>query len=82
VRFANDTQWANVKIGTLILIYNDADMSPAVTALTVDTSDSNNDCVFVIPVSSALLDKNTTLPASSGTMTTYNLECFRYGQYG
>jgi hypothetical protein len=73
VRFANINQWASVKIGTLILIYNDADVSPAVAALAVDTSDSNNDCVYIVPVSSAVLDKNTTLPASNGTMTTYNV---------
>lgn len=73
VRFANVSQWANVKIGTLILVYNDAETSAATSALTVDTTDANNDCVFVVPVSSSLLDKNITLPVSAGTMTTYNV---------
>lgn len=82
VRFASVSQWANVKIGTLILIYNDADISSSVASLTVDTTDSNSDCVFVVPVSSSLLEKNTTLPASAGVMTTYNVGGTIYSSTG
>ncbi len=71
VKFDSIPQWANVKIGTLILIYNDADMSSAVSALPVDTTDVNGDCVYIIPISSGVLLKNITLPVSNGSMTTY-----------
>ncbi len=71
VKFDSIPQWANVKIGTLILIYNDADMSSAVSALPVDTIDANGDCVYIIPISSGVLLKNITLPVSNGSMTTY-----------
>lgn len=71
VRFPAISQWANVKIGTLIVIYNEADVNANVAALGVDTNDANGDCVFVIPASSSVLEKNTTLPASSGNMTSY-----------
>ncbi|MFN8322921.1 MAG: T9SS type A sorting domain-containing protein [Chitinophagales bacterium] len=82
VRFANVSQWANVKIGTLILIYNDLETSAATDALTVDTTDANADCVFVVPVSSSVLDKNVTLPVSAGTMTTYNVGGTVYSSTG
>ncbi len=71
VRFDSIAQWANVKIGSLILIYNDADTSGTVHALSVDTNDANNDYLYVIPVSSSVIEKNVTLPASNGNMTTY-----------
>ncbi len=71
VRFDSIAQWANVKIGSLILIYNDADTSSSVHALTVDPTDANGDCVYIVPVNSPVLQKNTTLPASNGSMTTY-----------
>ena len=82
VRFANISQWANVKIGTLILIYNDADKSPATTALTADSTDANSDCVYILPIGSSLLDKNTTLPANAGSMTTYNVAGTPYSAAG
>ncbi len=82
VRFANIAQWASVKIGSLILIYNDADMSPAVAALGVDTNDVNGNCVYVVPISSAVLDKNNNIPASSGTMVSYALGSPTYTSTG
>lgn len=71
VKFDSVANWANVKIGSLILVYNDADMSAPTAALTADETDSNNDCVYIVPVSSPLLLKNVTLPLSGSTMTTY-----------
>lgn len=67
VRFDSIPQWANVKIGSLILVYNDVD----ITNLTNDETDANNDFIYIVPLSSTRLQKNSTLPASSGTMTTY-----------
>lgn len=81
-RFDSINQWANVKIGSLILIYNDADMSAPVSALTVDTTDANNDGVYIVPVSSSVIQKNITLPASNGTMTTYGVPGTVYSPTG
>lgn len=67
VRFDSIAQWANVKIGSLIVVYDNANIS----SFTNDISDSNNDQVYIVPVSSSVLQKNTTLPASGGSMTTY-----------
>ncbi len=82
VRFDSIPLWANVKIGTLILIYNDADTSSATAALTIDTNDANNDCVYIVPISSSVLQKNTTLPASNGTMATYSVSGTVYSSSG
>lgn len=67
VRFANIPQWANVKIGTLILIYNDADVSTATAALTPDETDANADCRYILPISSTTLEKNTTDPNTTSS---------------
>jgi len=82
VRFDSIAQWANVKIGSLILVYNDADTSGAVHSLSVDTNDANGDCVYIIPVSSSVLQKNSTLPASNGSMTTYGVAGTTYSPTG
>ncbi|MFN8299634.1 MAG: gliding motility-associated C-terminal domain-containing protein [Chitinophagales bacterium] len=81
-KFDSIPQWANVKIGSIILVYNDAEMSPATTALTADPSDANGDCVYIVPISSSVLLKNTTLPASGGTMTTYAVAGTPYSTTG
>ncbi|MFN8288058.1 MAG: gliding motility-associated C-terminal domain-containing protein [Chitinophagales bacterium] len=70
-KFDSIPQWANVKIGAIILIYNDADVSPATAALSPDETDANSDCVYIVPISSSSILKNVTLPTSGGTMTTY-----------
>ena len=82
VRFDSIAQWASVKIGTLILVYNDADTSAAVHALAVDTTDANHDCVYIVPVSSSVLQKNTTLPGNNGTMSTYAVAGTPYSATG
>ncbi len=81
-RFDSIAQWANVKLGSLILIYNDADVSSAVAALSVDTNDADNDLVYIIPVSSSVIQKNITLPASNGSMTTYAVPGTVYSAIG
>lgn len=82
VKFDSIAQWANVKIGSLILIYNDGDVGASVSALTNDVSDSNNDCVYIVPVSSSVLRKNTDLPLSGNTMTTYAVPGTTYSGVG
>lgn len=65
VRFANIAQWSAVKIGSIILVYNDAEVGAAVSALTDDISDANADCRYIIPISSSVFEKNTTQPSTS-----------------
>lgn len=82
VKFDSIAQWANVKIGSLILIYNDADVGTAVGNLTNDVSDSNNDCVYVVPVSSSVLRKNNDLPSNGNGMATYAVPGTTYSGVG
>lgn len=53
VRFTNDAQWQNVPTGSIIVIYNGGDKNSSIPA--DDPSDSNNDKVYILPVSSSLL---------------------------
>lgn len=65
VRFTNDPLWSAVPIGTIILIYNDADRDPALPA-TDDLSLSDGNCRLVIPISNcSLFEKHTTLPSTA-----------------
>lgn len=81
-RFDSIPQWASVKIGTLIVIYNNTDKGPAISALADDVNDSNGDCVYIIPINSSVIQKNTTLPANNGTMTTYATSSANYSSTG
>lgn len=61
IRFTQDALWSAVPIGTLIVIYNDADPNPAVPAADLSLGDGN--CRLIIPVSNCtLIEKNTTTP--------------------
>ncbi len=55
IRFSNAAQWANVPTGSLILIYNNADVNPLVPA--VDPSDlAPHDSIYILPANSPLLE--------------------------
>lgn len=60
IRFSNDAFWQCINPGTIILIYNDNDINPGVPANDVSNTDAN--CTFVIPVSSALFDRHESAP--------------------
>ncbi len=81
-RFDSIAQWTNVKIGAIILIFNDGDMNTNVSGLAIDTNDANNDCVYVIPISSSVIEKNITLPVSNGSMSTYAVPGTTYTSAG
>jgi gliding motility-associated-like protein len=67
VRFSQDPLWSAVPIGTLIVIYNDADINSTVPANDLSLSDGN--CRLVIPVSNcALLEKHTTTPSTASAV--------------
>ncbi|MBS1634325.1 MAG: T9SS type B sorting domain-containing protein [Bacteroidetes bacterium] len=64
IRFKNDPFWSCIPIGTIILIYNDADQNANIPAQDVSMSDGN--CRLVIPISNCtLLEKQTTQPSTS-----------------
>ncbi|MBK7130813.1 MAG: gliding motility-associated C-terminal domain-containing protein [Crocinitomicaceae bacterium] len=62
-RFANDPFWSCIPAGTLIVIYNDADINGSMPAQDISMADGN--CTLVIPISSTLFDRHNTLPSSS-----------------
>lgn len=68
-RFSSAAQWANVRMGSIIVIYNESDPNPSIPA--DDETDSNHDCVYILPGSSTYLDHNTTMPTGTLTFTTY-----------
>lgn len=78
VRFKNIPFWQNIKIGTLILIYDDESTStnPLIPANDLNANDGN--CRLVIPYSNTtLIEKHATQPGISnssfpGISTTFN----------
>jgi gliding motility-associated-like protein len=67
IKLTNDALWSCVPAGTIILIYNDADLNPLVPAQDLSLTDGN--CLLVIPISNCtLFDKNTVQP-TVGTST-------------
>ena len=59
VRFSFNPLWACVPLGTIILIYNDADANPNIPANDISLSDGN--CTIIAPISNInLFDKNLT----------------------
>lgn len=62
-RFSNDPLWSCVELGTIILIYNDADPNPEIPADDLSTSDGN--CVIIAPISdTSLFEFNSTTPGA------------------
>ncbi len=62
MRFSNNTLWSCVPVGTIIVLFNDADPNPAVPAIDVSLSDGN--CRLIVPISNALIETNTTTPGA------------------
>lgn len=63
VRFSFDPLWQCVPLGTIILIYNDADPNPLLPAVDISLSDGN--CRIVAPISNTnLFESNATTPGA------------------
>ena len=63
VRFSLDPFWSNIPIGTIILIYNDAQPEPTIPADDLDMTDGN--CLIVAPISNTtLFESNATTPGA------------------
>jgi gliding motility-associated-like protein len=67
VRFANNAFWSCIPQGTIIVVYNNSDVNPALPAN--DLSMSDNNCKLVIPINSTLFEGQST--STSTSITTY-----------
>lgn len=67
VRFKNDPFWQCIPIGTILVIYNDLDLNISLPPNDLSLTDGN--CRLIIPVSSTLLEHETTSPTT--TSSTY-----------
>ena len=64
IRFSFDSFWSCIPLGTIIVIYNDADPNVGLPANDLSMSDGN--CKIVAPISNAtLFEKNTTTPGAA-----------------
>ncbi len=64
VRFSQDPLWSCVPLGTIIVIYNDADPNPSLPANDLSMADGN--CKIIAPISSTtLFEKNATTPGAA-----------------
>ena len=63
VRFSFDPLWACIPLGTIIVIYNDADPNPNMPANDLSLTDGN--CSIIAPINNPLLfERNTTTPGA------------------
>ena len=63
IRFSNDALWSCVELGTIIVIYNDADPNPEMPADDLTTADGN--CTIIAPISNTtLFEQNGTTPGA------------------
>jgi gliding motility-associated-like protein len=65
MRFANISLWSCVKIGTIIVVYNQNDINPALPP--DDLIDTDNNCRFIIPHTSNLFETDTVAPNTSSS---------------
>ncbi len=76
VRLKNISFWSCIPIGTMILIYNDADQNPLIPLQDLSMTDGN--CKLVIPVSDCtLLERHVTQPSNGSAVypTTAYVNC-------
>lgn len=73
VRFAQIAQWSCIPVGTMIVIYNPNDPHPLLPA--DDSTDVNEDGVFVLPITNSLLEiyRNAPNHITCNNYTTYNI---------
>lgn len=62
VRFSQNPIWACIPLGTIILIYNNADRNPAIPADDLSMTDGN--CTIIAPLNSTLFESNVTTPGA------------------
>jgi gliding motility-associated-like protein len=62
VRFSQNPIWACIPLGTIILIYNNADRNLAIPPDDLSMSDGN--CTIIAPLNSTLFESNVTTPGA------------------
>jgi gliding motility-associated-like protein len=68
MRFANVANWSKVPYGSIILVYNDGDKNGSIT-MADDVTDANKDYVYIVPASSVMMERHTSLPVSPSSST-------------
>ncbi len=68
-RFKNIPEWSKIPYGSIILIYNNADRNLKIPVGSDDPTDVNHDYVYVLPITSDLLEQNINEPISPSTFT-------------
>lgn len=64
VRFSFNSLWSCVPVGTIIVIYNNADRNPTIPPDDLSLSDGN--CTIIAPIgNTTLFEKNTTTPGAA-----------------
>ncbi|MBX2887391.1 MAG: gliding motility-associated C-terminal domain-containing protein [Ferruginibacter sp.] len=66
-RFKNISEWSKIPYGSIILIYNNADRNLKIPVGSDDPTDVNHDYVYVLPITSDLLEQNINEPISPST---------------
>jgi gliding motility-associated-like protein len=65
IRFSQNSIWACVPLGSIILLYNDADKNSAIT-LADDLSMTDGNCRIIAPISNtSLFERNTSTPGAA-----------------
>ncbi|MDH4474644.1 MAG: gliding motility-associated C-terminal domain-containing protein [Fluviicola sp.] len=63
VRFSFNSLWSCIPLGTIILIYNDADPNPSISGDDLSMSDGN--CTIIAPINNTtLFERNSTTPGA------------------
>lgn len=62
-RFKDDPNWSCVPYGSIIVVYNSGDPNASMPA--DDPTDADNNGVYILPVTSPLLEMHNTLPSST-----------------
>ena len=66
-RFKYISEWSAVPVGSIILVYNDGDKNIAISVAD-DPEDSNNDKLYVLPISASYyFEGNGSVPINGGT---------------
>ena len=65
VRFADNPFWSCIPQGTLIVIFNNSDVNPALPP--IDESMNDGNCRLIIPINSLLFEGQSTGPTSANT---------------
>lgn len=68
IKFNSSAQWACVPYGTIIVIYNAANIYSGIVA---DETDANNDNVYFLPSNSSYFQGNLTVPTGGTVSATY-----------